>query len=321
VQSTEDGGLRSIIPAVAAEHLLTLKDYDRTAVEAVFSLAAKVKAAPGDFENALRGRAVAFLFERPAPFARLSFELAVSQLGGLAVDLGAGAIRFDQPGSVAHASLLLARSVDAVVARLESHRDLVELARPERIPVVNVRSDLLNPVQALADYFTLRENRGRLDGLQIAYVGAGGDVCNALLMGAVTLGLSMAVAAPKGHEPNSLILKSACREADRAGLPRPVLTTDPRAAVAGADVVYTDTWPSGDGGVSGGSGAIEGFAVTAELMRSAGKGAVFMHALSSPWGEEVAPEVIEGPQSLVLDQAENRRHVQKAILLRVLKAA
>jgi ornithine carbamoyltransferase len=305
---------------VSRKHFLTLKDYDRAAIDAVFSLAAKVKASPRDYEGALRGRAVAFLFEEHAPFARLSFELAVAQLGAQAVDLGAGAIRFDQPGSIAHASLLLARSVDAVVARLRSHHDLVELARPDRIPIVNVRSDLLNPVQALADYFTLKEKRGRLDGLQVAYVGAGGDVCNALLMGAVTLGLSIAVAAPLGEEPNALILKSAHREADRAGFPRPVVTTDPGAAVAGADVVYTDTWPSrAAGGAS--SAVAEGFAVTPELMRAADKEAVFMHALSSPWGKEVAPEVVEGPQSLVLDQAENRRHVQKAILLRILGAA
>jgi ornithine carbamoyltransferase len=306
---------------VSRKHFLTLKDYDRAAIDAVFSLAAKVKASPRDYESALRGRAVAFLFEEHAPFARLSFELAVAQLGAQAVDLGAGAIRFDQPGSVAHASLLLSRSVDAVVARLRSHHDLVELARPDRVPIVNVRSDLLNPVQALADYFTLKEKRGRLDGLQVAYVGAGGDVCNALLMGAVTLGLSIAVAAPKGQEPNALILKSAHREADRAGFPRPVVTTDPGAAVAGADVVYTDTWPGAGGDAAAPNAVAPGFAVTPELMRAADKEAVFMHALSSPWGKEVAPEVVDGPRSLVLDQAENRRHVQKAILLRVLGAA
>jgi ornithine carbamoyltransferase len=306
---------------MSIKHFLTLKDYDRADIDAAFALAAKVKASPRDFEHALRGRAVAFLFEKRAPFARLSFELAVAQLGALVVDLGAGAIRFDQPGSVAHASLLLARSVDAVVARLESHRDLVELARPDRIPIVNVRSDLLNPVQALADYFTLKEKRGKLEGLQVAYVGAGSDVCNALLMGAVTLGLSIAIASPKGQEPNGLILKSAHREADRAGFPRPVVTTDPRAAVAGADVVYTDTWPGKGRGETARNDVVEGFAVTSELMRAADKGAVFMHALSSPWGKEVDREVVDGPQSLVLDQAENRRHVQKAILLRVLDAA
>jgi ornithine carbamoyltransferase len=306
---------------VPLKHFLTLKDYDRGELEAVFELAAKLKARPADFADALRGRSVAFVFETPAPFARLSFELAVAQLGALAVDFGAGGIRFDQPGSVAHASLLLARSVDGVVARLESHRDLVELARPDRVPVVNARSDLLNPVQALADYFTLREKHDRLDGLQIAYVGAGSDVCNALLMGAVTLGLSMTIATPKGREPNALILKSAHREADRAGFPLPVVTTDARAAVAGAHVVYTDSWPGAKKGAAGGGEVVKGFAVTPDLMRAADSGAVFMHALSAPWGKEVASEVVEGPQSVVLDQAENRRHVQKAVLLRLLGGA
>lgn len=300
------------------KHLLTLKDHDRAELEAVFDLAARVKARPGDFAGALRGRAVALVFEKPAPFAHLSFELAAAQLGALPVDFGAEGIRFDQPGSLAHAGLLLSRSVDAIVARLESHHDLVELARTDRVSVVNVRSDLLNPVQALADYFTLRERRGALDGLQIAYVGAGGDVCNALLMGAVTLGLSMAVAAPPGRGPNPLILKSASREARRAGTPLPVVTADARAAVAGAHVVYTDSWAASG---APGDGADEGFAVTAELMRAADPGAVFMHALSRPWGAEAAREVVEGPQSVVLDQAENRRHVQKAVLLRVLGAA
>jgi ornithine carbamoyltransferase len=300
------------------KHLLTLKDHDRPEIEAVFELAARVKAHPGDFADALRGRAVALLFEKPAPFARLSFELAAAQLGAVPVEFGSEGIRFDQPGSLAHAGLLLSRSVDAIVARLESHHDLVELARADRVPVVNVRSDLLNPVQALADYFTLRERQGALDGLQIAYVGAGGDVSNALLMGAVTLGLSMAIAAPAGRGPNPLILKSACREADRAGSPLPVVTTDARAAVAGAHVVYTDSWLAA--GVPGGA-VDQGFVVTADLMRAADPGAVFMHALSAPWGEEVAREVVEGPQSVVLDQAENRRHVQKAVLLRVLGAA
>jgi ornithine carbamoyltransferase len=302
---------------VPLKHFLTLKDYDRAELESVFSLATRLKARPADFESALRGRSVAFVFETPAPFARLSFELAVAQLGALAVDFGAGGIRFDQPGSLAHAGLLLARSVDAVVARLDSHRHLVELARPDRVPVINARSDLLNPVQALADYFTLRERHQRLDGLQIAYVGAGSDVCNALLMGAVTLGLSMTIATPKGREPNALILKSACREADRAGFPMPVVTTDARAAVAGAHVVYTDSWPRAKKGAAG-SEVDPGFAVTVDLMRAADSGAIFMHALSAPWGKEVAPEVVEGRQSVVLDQAENRRHVQKAVLLRLL---
>lgn len=303
------------------KHFVTLKDYNRADIEAAFDLSARVKAAPRDFEGALRGRAVAFVFEKPAPFARLSFELAVAQLGGLPVDLGAGAIRFDQPGSVAHASLLLARSVDAVVARLNAHHDLVELARPGQIPIVNVRSDLLNPVQALADYFTLREKRGHLKGLKIAYVGAGSNVCNALVMGAARLGLSIAVAAPEGRGPNSLILKSAAREATRAGSPLPVVTADPRAAVSGADVVYTDAWPGREGDTEDGPTVAREFAVTEDLMRAADSGAVFMHALSSPWGSEVAREVVEGPRSLVLDQAENRRHVQKAILLRLLDAA
>jgi ornithine carbamoyltransferase len=306
---------------VNPRHFVTLKDYDRADLEAVFDLTARVKAEPSRWTDALRGRSVAFVFEKPAPFARLSFELAAAQLGAGAVGFEAEGFRFDRPGSVAHAGLFLSRSVDAIVARLQSHKDLVELAGQGAIPVINVRSDLLNPCQALADYFTLRERRGGLDGLQVAYVGAGTDVCHALLMGAVTLGLSMTVVTPPGREPNALILKSAYREADRSGRPLPVVTGDVMAAVAGADVVYTDAW-SAQGPLSAGElRSLSAYTVTPEVMRAADANAVFMHALSAPWGEEVSAEVIEGPQSVVLDQAENRRHVQKALLLKVLGAA
>jgi len=207
----------------------------------------------------------------------------------------------------------LSRYVDGIVARLESHKDLVQLARQGTVPVINVRSDLLNPCQALVDYFTLREKRGGLKGLQVAYVGAGTDVCHALLMGAVILGLSMTIATPPGCQPNTLILKSARREAERAGSPLPVVTADVMAAVAGADVVYTDAWSAT--GLSPDLKALAGYTVDAKVMRAAERNALFMHALSAPWGEEVAREVVEGPQSVVLDQAENRRHVQKALLL------
>jgi len=290
-----------------------LKDYERSELEALFELATRVKSEPARWSDALRGRSLAFVFEKPAPFARLSFELAAAQLGATSVAFGTEGFRFDQPGSVAHVGRLLSRYVDGIVARLESHKDLVQLARQGTVPVINVRSDLLNPCQALVDYFTLREKRGGLKGLQVAYVGAGTDVCHALLMGAVILGLSMTIATPPGCQPNTLILKSARREAERAGSPLPVVTADVMAAVAGADVVYTDAWSAT--GLSPDLKALAGYTVDAKVMRAAERNALFMHALSAPWGEEVAREVVEGPQSVVLDQAENRRHVQKALLL------
>jgi len=301
-------------------HCVTLKDYSRKDVEALFALAARVKVEPKRYADALHGRSLAFVFETPAPFARLAFELAAAQLGATRVDFGAQGFRFDQPGSVAHAGRVLARSVDGIVARLASHKDVVELVRQGTTPVINVRSDLLNPCQALVDYFTLRERRGRLEGLQVAYVGPGSDVCHALLMGATTLGLSMAIVTPEGRQPNELILKSARREAERAGTPLPVVTKDVMAAVAGADVVYTDAWSATGLASPKQKKALAEYAISAKVMRAADKKAVFMHALSEPWGEEVAREVVEGPQSAVLDQAENRRHVLKALMLTLLDA-
>jgi ornithine carbamoyltransferase len=186
--------------------------------------------------------------------------------------------------------------------------------------VINGLSDLLHPCQTLADYFTLRERRGVLRGLKIAYVGDGNNVCNELMVGAAKLGLSMAVATPAGYEPNPLIVKSATREAQKSGAPTPIVTRDPRAAASGADVIYTDVWTSmgHEAEAEERNAAFEGFMVDADLMSVAKPDAVFMHCLPAHRGQEVSAEVIDGPRSVVFDQAENRLHVQKAILMLLL---
>jgi ornithine carbamoyltransferase len=210
--------------------------------------------------------------------------------------------------------------VDGIMVRVFAHQDVLDLARHGTVPVINGLSDLLHPCQALSDYFTLQEKRGTLKGLKIAYVGDGNNVCHELMFGAVKLGLAMSVAAPAGYQPNQLVVKSAAREAQKAKTPVPVVIEDPMEAVAGADVVYTDVWTSmgQEAEAEARRQAFAGFMVSPEMMAAASPEAVFMHCLPAHRGEEVAAEVIDGSRSVVFDEAENRLHVQKAVLLLLL---
>ena len=212
---------------------------------------------------------------------------------------------------------MLSRYVQGIMARVFAHQDVTDLSRHGSVPVINGLSDLLHPCQALADYFTLRERRGDLTGLKMAYVGDGNNVAHELMFGAVKLGMQFSIGCPKGYEPNPLIFKSAVREAQKLGSPLPEVTADPMEAVAEADAVYTDVWTSmGQEKESKKRLAdFQGFQVTPEMMAVAGSDAVFMHCLPAHRGEEVAADVIDGPQSAVFDEAENRLHVQKAILV------
>jgi ornithine carbamoyltransferase len=260
------------------------------------------------------------IFQKPSTRTRVSFEVGMFQLGGSALFLGADSIQIHRGETIADTAKVLSRYVDGIMARVFAHQDVVDLARHGSVPVINGLSDQLHPCQALADFFTLLERRGKLDGAKLAYVGDGNNVCHALMLGAVKLGVAMSVAAPAGYQPNPLILKSALRDAQKEGTPPPVVTTDPLEAVRGADVVYTDVWTSmGQEAESAARvKAFHGFMVTPKMMAAAAKDAVFMHCLPAHRGEEVAAEVVDGPQSVVFDEAENRLHVQKALLMLLL---
>jgi ornithine carbamoyltransferase len=302
------------------KHLLSLKEYTRAELEEIFELARKVKARPGDYADALKRKSVAMIFQKPSTRTRVSFEVGMFQLGGSSLYLGAGSIQIQRGETVADTAKVLSRYVDGIVARVFAHQDVMDLAKHGTVPVINGLSDQLHPCQALADFFTLIERRGKLDGLKLAYVGDGNNVCHALMLAAVKLGVAMSVAAPVGYQPNPLILKSAVRDAQKEGTPPPVVTADPMEAVRGADVVYTDVWTSmGQEGESAARvKAFQGFMVSAPMMATAARDAVFMHCLPAHRGEEVAAEVVDGPQSIVFDEAENRLHVQKALLMLLL---
>jgi len=302
---------------MAQRHFLSLKDWAPEEIEELFELSARIKADPQAWSQKLAGRSLGMIFQKPSTRTRVSFEVGMYQLGGQALFLGADDIQLERGETVADTAQVLSRFVHGIMARVYAHQDVLDLARHGSVPVINGLSDLLHPCQALADYFTLRERRGQLSGLRIAYVGDGNNVCHELLFGAVKLGLQMTVASPAGYEPDRLIFKSAAREAQKLGTPVPEVTNEALDAVALADVVYTDVWTSmGQEAESQARlQAFQGFRVTSAMMSVAAPEALFMHCLPAHRGEEVDAEVIDGPQSVVFDEAENRLHCQKAVLV------
>jgi ornithine carbamoyltransferase len=307
---------------MAQKHFLSLKDWSRDEIELLFEQAAAIKATPETYASALAGQSLAMIFQKPSTRTRVSFEVGMYELGGRALFLGSNDIQLNRGETIADTARVLSRYVHGIVARVFAHQDILDLARYGSVPVINGLSDLLHPCQALADYFTLRERRGTLQGLKLAYVGDGNNVANELMFGAVKLGVRCSIGCPKGYEPNPLIFKSAQREAQKLGSPVPEVTQNAFEAVAGADVVYTDVWTSmgQEAEAEERVGAFQGYSVTTKLMSAAGRDALFMHCLPAHRGEEVAAEVIDGPQSAVFDEAENRLHVQKAVLVTLMGA-
>lgn len=298
------------------KHLISLKDYSRDDIEEIFALAEKMKADPASYKQALMGKTLAMIFQKPSTRTRVSFEVGMFQLGGLAVVLNHDEIHLSVGESVADTARVLSTFADGIMARVFAHQDVLDLAKFGSRPVINGLSDLLHPCQALADFFTLREKFGSLSGLKLAYVGDGNNVCHELMIGAARLGVEMVIATPKGFEPNPLITKSTARDAQKAGTVPAKLVNDPAAAVDGARVVYTDVWTSmgQEGQEESRKAAFAGFTVDAELMSMAAGDAVFMHCLPAHRGLEVTDDVMDGPQSVVFQQAGNRLHAQKAAL-------
>lgn len=283
-----------------------------------FALELKRRWAAGEQDKPLKGRILAMVFERPSLRTRVSFEVGMEHLGGHAMYLAPQEVELGRRESVPDVARVLSRYVDAIMLRTGAHERVTELARHATVPVINGLSAAEHPCQALADMLTIREHRGALAGLRLAYVGDGNNVCASLTLAAARLGVKLTVATPPGYEPTESVVASAAETARRTGGSVDVVH-DPRAAVRGADVVYTDVWTSmGQEHESADRrAAFAGFQVNAALMRSAGD-AVVMHCLPAHRGEEITDDVIESPSSIVFDQAENRLHAQKAVLCRLL---
>jgi len=298
-------------------HFLSIRDLPREDVPRVFALTAELKAKQKahDRVTPLRGRTMALIFEKPSLRTRVTFEVAMIQLGGAAVYLSAQEIGLGKRESVPDIARNLSRWVDVMAARVFSHRTLEQMAAHASVPVVNALSDLEHPCQALADFFTLWERGLDLAKLRLAWVGDGNNVCHSVLLLAALCGTSAVVACPPGFEPREDILDRCLALGGRVRL-----TTDPREAAEGADVIYTDTWTS-MGQEAERERRLEAFQryqLNEALVAFAEPGALIMHCLPAHRGEEITDAVLDGPRSVILDQAENRLHAQKGIIIHLL---
>ena len=301
---------------------LTLASLSATQLRSLLVLAARCKRSLRAHQTALSGKTLALVFQKPSVRTRVSFEVAIRQLGGSAIYLGPEDISLGTREPTKDVARTLARYVSAIVARTFRHQDVEAFARYASVPVINGLSDLHHPCQALADLFTVQERCGRLDGVVMAYVGDGNNVLHSLAEGASLLGVTLRVATPRRYRPHGTIWEWAVKRAKRSGA-RLIWCDNPREAVKGARVIYTDVWTSmgyeHEQAVR--RRAFRRFQVNPALLKLADRRCVVMHCLPAHRGEEIAEDVVEGRQSIVFDQAENRLHAQKALLLTLLGGA
>ena len=294
---------------MTTRHFLAIPDFSRAELIALFDLAARMKR--GEYrEKPLAGKTLGMIFAKSSTRTRVSFEVGAFQLGGHALFLSARDIQLGRGEPIRDTARVLSRYLDGIMIRTFDHADAEELARFGSIPVINGLTDLLHPCQVLADLLTVRESIGGWEGKTVAWIGDGNNMANSWINAAGTLGFELRLACPEKYRPNPGILE---RNRKLASI---VLTEDPREAARGAHVVTTDVWASmgQEEEQAERARAFQGYVVDAGLMRLADPKAIFLHCLPAHRGEEVAEDVLEGPQSRVWDEAENRLHVQKALL-------
>ena len=297
----------------APRHFLAIPDLSRAELDGVLALAERMRR--GTYAaRPLAGRTLAMLFMKSSTRTRVSFEAGCFQLGGHALFLTPRDVQLGRGEPVADTARVLSRYVDGIMIRTFSHAEVEELARHSGVPVINGLTDLLHPCQVMADVLTICQHLGAYEGKRVAWVGDGNNMANSWLNAAYRFGFDLALACPEGYDPDPAILARASRHA------RVLLTRDPAEATEGADVVTTDVWASmgQEDEQAERAEAFAGFRVDAALMGRAQPGAIFLHCLPAHRGEEVTAEVLDGPQSRVWDEAENRLHVQKALLASLL---
>jgi len=293
--------------------LLSVADSSVAETEKIIARALKMKVGPA--QQLLSGKILALMFEKPSLRTRVSFEVAVHQLGGYCFYLSPDEVGLGKREPVSDVARVLSRYVHGIIARTFSHQNLQMLARHSTVPVINALSDLEHPCQALADVLTIREKKGKLKGLTLAFIGDGNNVAHSLLLAAAQTGVNFRIASPVGYKVNDEILRKA--KGFAAGSGSQILLTDkPEQAVKDADVVYTDVWTSmgQEDEAEKRRKAFAGYQVDVRLLSLAKKDAIFMHPLPAHHGEEVAVGILDSKCSVVFDQAENRLHLQKALL-------
>ena len=295
---------------------LTIHDLTPYQFSHIMDLTREIKEKPHHFRKRLENKILAMIFEKPSLRTRMTFETGMLQLGGEAIYLAPSDIQMGTRETPYDVAKNMERWVDAIMIRTFAHQIAVDLAQASAVPVINALTDLFHPCQAMADFFTLKEKIGDLAHMKLAYVGDGSNVCHSLLLAAAKTGTEIAVATPAGYEPDPDIVKKSSKDGQETGC-KILLTSEPEEAVRDADAVYTDVWASmgQENEKEKRAEIFPPYQVNSALMRKAKKNALFMHCLPAHRGEEVTDEVIDSSQSVVFDQAENRLHVQKAIML------
>ena len=306
-------------PLSLSSDLLTGAEWSAAHVQELFRLAGDVKAHPDSYKSALAGRFLAMIFEKPSLRTRVTFEVGIAGLGGTAIFLDHAEAHLGERESIPDVGRSLSRWVHGIVARVFSQDALEILAAHASVPVINALSDIYHPCQTLCDFFTIEEKFGSTRGLKLAYVGDGNNVCHSLMIAGARVGAHVRIATPAGYEPDASIVAAARRDA-AATQGTIELFRAPEEAVSGAQAVYTDVWASmgQENETDARASIFAPYQVNAKLMSRAAPDAVFLHCLPAHRGSEVTDEVMESPRSIVFDQAENRLHVQKAILLMLL---
>jgi len=304
--------------SLKGRHLTGMTDLSAAEVTLVLKTAMRMKKShyAGTQKLPLKNRVLAMIFQKPSTRTRVSFEAGIAQLGGVGIYLSAGDMQLGRGETVADTARVISRYVDCIMARVFSHDDIIALAGNSRVPVINGLSDLEHPCQVLADLQTILEKKGRLAGLKLAYVGDGANnMAHSLMVGCAMMGMHVTVGTPKGHDPNSDIVKKAAAFAKKNRKKLEVLR-DPLEAVAGADIIYTDVWASMGQEKEHAKRVriFKPYQVNSKLVAKARKNAIVMHCLPAHRGEEITDDVVDGSHSVVFDQAENRLHVQKAIM-------
>ena len=306
--------------SVTGRDLISIQDFSADELACALELAAAMKARPADFRGILSGKQIVLFFEKPSLRTRLTFEAGINSLGGTSFFVDQTQSRLGARESLSDVAHNLERWIDGIVLRTFAHETVTTMAQHACIPVINALSELEHPCQAMADMLTLQQHFGDLRGVRLAYVGDGNNVANSLMLAAASLGASISVGTPRGYEPQAAITEAARELAVVSGASVSVVN-DPIEAVAGADAVYTDVWASmgQEDEAADRSKIFAPFQVNQKLFSYAAKHAVFMHCLPAHRGDEVTAAVIDSPRSVVFDQAENRLHVQKSILVLLLE--
>jgi ornithine carbamoyltransferase len=307
---------------LALKDLISINDLSTKEIRQIFSTTADLKANPRNYSDAMAGCSVALIFEKPSLRTRVTFDLGATQMGASCVYLDHLGVRVGERESVKDMARNLERWVEVIVARTYSHETVVDLAAHASVPVINGLSEFSHPCQGLTDYFTLTEKIGPdLKGFRLAYVGDGNNTAHSLIFGGAKLGVRITIGCPKGYEPDADVLKIARMEARKTGAKIEVVN-DPFEAVEDAQAVYTDVWASMgfEAETERRREIFSSFRVTKKLMKAAARDAFFMHCLPAHRGDEVDADVIDGKSSIVYDEAENRLHTQKAIMLLLVRA-